>query len=148
MIFVSQGLSFSELSTSYLSSLDRYSDYIEVNISLNNFSFSFFIVYACLIRFSMDGSTDCFSSSILPSSKNLFIHFNCHHSLWDSKDTSNPRGEKGFDWVISFDLLPLNDPDIPTLLHYSSGSRSYPDISCPLLFRLLLLLVGASGPGF
>ena len=34
-----------------------------------------------------------------------------------------------FDWVISSDLLPLNDPDTPTLLHRSSGSRSSPDIS-------------------
>ena len=34
-----------------------------------------------------------------------------------------PRGEEVFDWVISSDLLPLNDPDTPTLLH-----RSSPDI--------------------
>ena len=34
-----------------------------------------------------------------------------------------------FDWVISPDLLPLNDPDTPTLLHRSTGSRSSPDIS-------------------
>ena len=34
-----------------------------------------------------------------------------------------------FDRVISSDLLPLNDFDIPTLLHRSSGSRSYPDVS-------------------
>ena len=40
-----------------------------------------------------------------------------------------PRGEEVFDWVISSDLLPLNDPDTPTLLHRSSGSRSSPDIS-------------------
>ena len=33
------------------------------------------------------------------------------------------------DWVISSDLLHLNDPDTPTLLHRSSGSRSSPDIS-------------------
>ena len=39
-----------------------------------------------------------------------------------------PRGEV-FDWVLSSDLLPLNDPDTPTLLHRSSGSRSSPDIS-------------------
>ena len=32
-------------------------------------------------------------------------------------------------WVISSDLLPLNDPDIPPLLHCSSGSCSSPDIS-------------------
>ena len=38
VIFVRQGLSFSELSTSSLSSLDPYSDYVGVNISLNNSS--------------------------------------------------------------------------------------------------------------
>ena len=78
-----------------------------------------------------DGRTDSFSPSILPSSRNLFIlgDFNCHHPLWDSRGTSDPRGEEVFDWVISSDLLPLNDPDTPTLLHRSSGSRSSPDIS-------------------
>ena len=50
--------------------------------------------------------------------------FNCHHPLWDSRGTSDPCGEEVFDWVISSDLLPLNDPDTPTLLH-----RSFPDIS-------------------
>ena len=38
IIFVRQGLSFSELSTSSLSSLDLYSDCVGVNISLNNYS--------------------------------------------------------------------------------------------------------------
>ena len=38
VIFVRQGLSFSELSTSSLSSLDPNSDYLGVNISLNNSS--------------------------------------------------------------------------------------------------------------
>ena len=47
VIFVRQGSSFSELSTSPLSSLDPYSDYVEVNISLNNStSLSFLNVYA------------------------------------------------------------------------------------------------------
>ena len=39
-----------------------------------------------------------------------------------------PRREEVFDWVISSDLLPLNDPDTPTLLHRFSGSRSSPNI--------------------
>ena len=43
-----------------------------------------------------------------------------------------PCGEEIFDWVISSDLLPLNDPDTPTFLHRSSGSRSSPDISFAL----------------
>ena len=133
VIFVRQGLSFSELSTTSLSSLDPYSDYVGVNISLNkSSSVSFLNVYAPPIRSSpTDGRTDSFSPSILPSSRNLFIlgDFNCHHPLWDSRGTSDPRGEEVFDWVISSDLLPLNDPDTPTLLHRSSGSRSSPDIS-------------------
>ena len=38
IIFVRQGLFFSELSTSSLSSFDPYSDYVEINISLNDSS--------------------------------------------------------------------------------------------------------------
>ena len=69
IIFVKQGLSFSELSTTYLSSLDPYSDYVEVNISLNgSSSLSFLNVYAPLIRSSTkDSRTNFFSLSILPS---------------------------------------------------------------------------------
>ena len=85
IIFVRQGLSFSELSTTSLSSLDSYSDYVGVNISLNNFSLvSFLNVYAPPIPSSpTDGRTHSFSPSILPSSRNLFIlgDFNCHHPL-------------------------------------------------------------------
>ena len=75
IIFVRQGLSFIELSTSSLSSLDPYSDYVGVNISLNNSSsFSFSNVYAPPICSSpTDGRIDSFSPSILPSSRNLFI---------------------------------------------------------------------------
>ena len=132
IIFVRQGLSFSELSASSLSSLDSYSDYVGVNISLNNSSLvSFLNVYAPPIRSSpTNGRTDS-SPSILSSSRNLFIlgDFNCHHPLWGSRGTSDPRGEEVFNWVISSDLLHLNDPDTPTLLHRSSGSRFAPDIS-------------------
>ena len=69
IIFVKQGLSFSELSTSSLSSLDPYSDYVGVNISLNNFSsLSFLNVYAPFIRSSTkDSRINFFSLSILPS---------------------------------------------------------------------------------
>ena len=49
VIFVRQGLSFSELSASSLSLLDPYSDYVKVNIYLNNSSLlSFLNVYAPL----------------------------------------------------------------------------------------------------
>ena len=133
IIFVWQGLSFSELSTSSLSSLDPYSDYVGVNNSLDNSSsLSFLNVYASPILSSpSDGRTDSFSPFILSSSRNLFIlrDFNCHHPLWDSRRTSDPREEEVFDLVSSSDLLPLNDLNTPTLLHHSSGSRSSPDIS-------------------
>ena len=78
-----------------------------------------------------NGWQNRFLFSLHPSSRNLFIlgDFNCHHPLWDSKGTSDPHGEEVFHWAISSDLLPLNDPDTPTLLHRSSGSRSSPDSS-------------------
>ena len=134
VIFVRKGLSFSELSTSTLSSLDPYSDYVGINISLNkSSSVSFLNVYAPPIRSSpTDGRTDFFSlhSSLLQKS----LHsggLQLPSPLWDSRGrpTSNPCGEEVFDWVISSDLLPLNDSDTSTLLHRSSGSRSSPDIS-------------------
>ena len=133
IIFFRQSLSFSELSTSSVSSLDPYFNYVGVNISLkNSSSLSFLNVYAPPIRYSStDNRTDSFSPSILPSSRNLFVlgDFNCHHPLWDSRVPFDPRGQEVFDWVISSDLLPLNDPDTPILLHRSTGSRSSLDIS-------------------
>ena len=106
IIFVKQGLSFSKLSTFSLSSFDPYSDYAVVNISLNNSSL--FNVYDPLIRsFPTDGRIDSFSPSVLPSSRNLFIleDFNCYHSLWDSRGTSDPRWEK-----CSIESSPLTFP--------------------------------------
>ena len=69
IIFVKQCLSFSELSTSSLSSLDPYSGYVEVNISLNDSSsLSFLNVYAPPIGSSTkDSRTNFFSLFILPS---------------------------------------------------------------------------------
>ena len=145
VIFVRQGLSFSELSTSSLSSLDPYSDYVGVNISLNkSSSVSFLNVYAPSICSSpTDGRVDSFSPSILSSSRNPFIlgDFNCHHPLWDSRGTSDPCGEEVFDWAISSDLLPLNDPDTPTLHHRSSA------VALLWTSPLLLLLLPFLAPG-
>ena len=69
IIFVRQGLSSSELSTSFLSLLDPYSDYVGVNISLNDSSsLSFLNVNAPSIRSPpKDSRTNIFSPSILPS---------------------------------------------------------------------------------
>ena len=58
-------------------------------------------------------------------------------SLLGLKRYFRPRGEGVFDWVISSHLLLFNNPDIPTLLHRSSASRSFPDISfAPFFFAL------------
>ena len=69
IIFVRQGSFFSKLSTFSLSSLGPYSDYVEVNISLNDSSsLSFLNVCAPLIRSSTkDSRSNFFSLSILPS---------------------------------------------------------------------------------
>ena len=68
IIFVKQGLFFSELSISSLSLLGPYSNYVEVNISLNDSSsLSFLNVYVPPIRSSTkDSRTNFFSFSILP----------------------------------------------------------------------------------
>ena len=76
IIFVKQCLSFSELSTSSLSLLGLYSDYVEVNISLNDSSsLSFLNVYAPPICSSTKNSrTNFFSlhSSLLSGSGGIF----------------------------------------------------------------------------
>ena len=82
IIIVRQGLSFYELSTSSLSLLDPYSDYVEVNISLNNSSpLSFLNVYPPPIHSSpKDGRINFFSPSILPSYVEAveFLRFHFH----------------------------------------------------------------------
>ena len=69
IIFVKQSLFFSELSTSSLSLLGPYSNYVEVNISLNDSSsLSYLNVYAPPICSSTtDSQTNFFSLFILPS---------------------------------------------------------------------------------
>ena len=92
IIFVRQGLSFSELSTSSLSSLDPYSDHSGVNISLNDSSLlSFLSVYTPFIRSSPKNSrTNFFSSSILPSYVEAeaveFLHFRFRFHIPDQND--------------------------------------------------------------
>ena len=75
IILIKQGLSFSELSASSLSWLSPYSDYIEVNISLNNFSsLSFLNVYASPIRSSTKNSrTNFFLSPFFPPMRKRWI---------------------------------------------------------------------------
>ena len=121
IIFVKQGLSFSELSTplySSLSSLDPYSDFVGVNISLNNsFTLSFLNVYAPLFALFQR------MAELTP-----FLHsFLFKKSLHSSEGLQLPSSSLGLERYLR--LFPLNDPDTPTLLHRSTGSRSSPDIS-------------------
>ena len=51
---------------------------------------------------------------------------NCCAQLF--QNSSNLHGEKLFDWVISSDLLPLNNPDMATLPRRFSSSRYSSDI--------------------
>ena len=94
IIFVKQGSSVSELSTSSFSLLGPYFIYVEVNISLNDFSsLSFLKTYAPPIRFSTkDSRTNFFSPSILPSYEEAeavdFSRFRFHRKRTASASTS------------------------------------------------------------
>ena len=103
VIMVRQGLYFSELSTSSLSSLDPYFDYVRVNISLNNSSSLLFLnVYAPLFaphRWMAE------STSFLPP----FF----------------PRAEISSFWGTSIAITPSGTQEVlPTLAgrKYSTGS--------------------------
>ena len=140
IIFISQGSSFSELSTSTLSLLDPYSDYVGVKISLHNsFSLSCLNVYAPpFCSFPTDGRTDFFSPSILSFSRNLFIlwDFNCHHPLLDSIGTLKYVGRKystGSYLLTSFPSMTLT-----YLLFYIAPLAVASSLTSPLLPPLLL----------
>ena len=69
-------------------------------------------------------------SALLPTlAQNLFGDFNSHHSSWDSHSPEDQSGKDMFDWLLSSDLLPLNNPEHHTLLHRATGNRSSPDLS-------------------
>ena len=149
VIFVRQGLSFSELSTSSLSLLDPYSDYVGINISLNNSSsLSFLNVYVPPICSSpTDGRTDSFSPSNLPSSRNLFIlgtsiaitpygtqevpptpmgrKYSTGSFLLTSSSSSMTVTHPSFSIAPLAVALPLTSPLHPPLLPFSAPGRCY-----------------------
>ena len=145
VIFITQGLSFSELSTSSLSSLDPYSDYVGIIISLNNSSsVSFLNVYAPPIRSSAtDGRIDSFSRSIFPSSRNLFIlgHFNCHHPSGTQEVLPTTAGKK-----YSTGSSPLTSSLSMILTHLRFYIAPLA-VASLLTFPLLLLLLPFFAPG-
>ena len=74
VIFVREGLSFSELSTSSLSSLDPYSDYVVINISLNNFSSVSFLNVYVPYTLLPNGWQNLFLLSLNPSILQKSLH--------------------------------------------------------------------------
>ena len=114
------------------------------------------------IQFEQFGGTiwtsKLFTCNTLIHSRSFFLTQYCH--WWERheklmaqtaffkailKCTFDVRGEEVFDWVISSDLFPLNDPDIPTFFHCFSSSRSSSDISS--VFSSLALACSWGGGG-
>ena len=133
LILVKNGLSYTSLSTQSLSSLDPSSDYLAIAVKIKGAApIHLFNVYVPPIRSSSsDSRPKSFSPFLLPSSPTTYIFgdFNSHHSSWDSHLPEDHSGKDLFDWLLSSDLLPLNNPEHHTLLHRATGNRSSPDLS-------------------
>ena len=140
IIFARQGLSFSELSTSSLFSLDPYSDYVGINISLNkSSSVSFLNVYAPLFAPPQR------MAEPIPSLPPPEIS-----SLWGASIAITPHGTQevlptSAGSKYSTGSSPLTSSPSMTLTHPLFSIAPPP--TYPLL-SLLLLLGGATGPWF
>ena len=132
LILFKNGLTYTSLSTQSLSSLDPSSDYLAIAVKIKRASpIHLFNVYVPPIRSSFDSRPKSFLPFFLPSSSTTYIFgdFNSHHSSWDSHSPEDQSGKYLFDWLLSSDLLPINNPEHYTLLHRATGNRSYPDLS-------------------
>ena len=133
LILVETGLSYTLLSTQSLSSLDPSSDYLAIAVKIKGAPpIHLFNVYVPPIRSSSsDSRPKSISPFLLPSSPTTYIFgdFNSHHSSWDSHSPEDQSGKDLFDWLLSSDLLPLNNPEHHTLLHRATENRSSPDLS-------------------
>ena len=120
-ILVKNGLTYSLLSTQHFSSLDSCSGYLANTVKIKDaFPIHLFNLYVLPMRSSStDFRPKSFSPFFLPPSSTTFIfcNFNCHHSYWDSHNLEDQLEKDLFGWLFSSDLLPLNNPDHPTLLH-------------------------------
>ena len=132
-MLVKNGLTYTSLSTQSLSSFDPSSDYLAIAVKVKGASpIHLFNVYVPPIRSSSsDSHPKSFSPFLLPSSPTTYIFsdFNSHHSSWDSHSPEDQSGKELFDWLLSSDLLPLNNPEHHTLLHCATGNQSSPDLS-------------------
>ena len=144
VIFIRQGLFFSELSTSSLSLLDPYSDYVGVNISLNNSLLSFLNVYAPSLFAPPQQMAEPTPFSLHSSlQKSLILgDFNCHHPLWDSRGTSDPVGRKystGSSPLTSSLSMILTHP--PFLVAALLTSALLPFLATGRCFRTWVLMI-------
>ena len=128
LILVKNGLTYT-----FLSSFDPSSDYLAITVKIKGASpLHLFNVYVPPIRSSSsDSRPKSFSSFLLPSSPTTYISgdFNSHHLSWDSHSPEDQSGKDLFDWLLSSDLIPINNPEHHTLLHCATGNRSSPDLS-------------------
>ena len=119
VLSLSSGMAYPSLNS--LFSPGPYSDYVGVNISLNNSSsLSFLNVFVDPISSSTTNSrTHSFPPSILPSARNHFI-LGTLIAITPSgiqKVFLNPVGMKYLIGIFSSDLLSLNDSDTTILIH-------------------------------
>ena len=130
LILIKNGLTCTPLSIQLLSSFDPSSDYLAITVKIKGASpIYLFNVYVPPIRSSSsDSCPKFFSPFLLPLSPTTYIfgNFNGHYSPWDSHTPEDKSGKDLFDWLLSFDLLPLNNPEHHTLLHRATGNRSSP----------------------
>ena len=133
LILVKKGLTYTSLSTQSLSSIGPSSDYLAIAVKTKGASpIHFFNVYVPPIHSSSsDSRPKSFSPFLLPSSPTTYIFsdFNSHHSYWDSHSPEDQSGKDLFNWLLSSDILPFNNPENHTILHRATGNRSSPDLS-------------------
>ena len=133
LILFKNGLIYSSLCAQHLSSLDPCSDYLAITVG----TLPIHLFNLCVPPIHSSSDDSCpksFSPFPLASSPTAYIFddFKCHHSSWDSHSPDDQLGKDLFDWLLSSDLLPLNNPDHPTLLHRSTRNRFSPDLSLSL----------------
>ena len=152
IIFVRQGLSFSELSTTSHSSLDPYSDYVGINISLDNSSLvSFLKVYTPLFAPPQR------MAEPIPSLPPFFLPSEIS-SFWGTSIAITPLGLKRYfrtprgGSIRLGHLLWPPPPQWPWHIHPSPSLLWQSLLSwhllCSFYSCFFLLLGGASGPGF
>ena len=132
LILVKNGLIYSPLFTQHLFSLGPCSDYLTITVKIKGASLvHLFNLYIPPIRSSScDSHPKSFSPFLLYLSLTTYIfgNFNCHHSFWYSYSPEGQLDKDVFDWLLSSNLLLLNNPDHPTLLYRPTGNRSFPDL--------------------